>query len=570
MAMKGAGYSIEALLASAILFTFAFGAVQMPDAKDWSSFQRGISARDLSLTLKKTGDLNSFLENSDTGNIREAATAITGRDLKVSGTVHNLPMNQLSVGFHTTEDEIHTNMTVPIGPDDRCFGDLGELESESERPVRRSTNISGSLEKEIGTRLYFTDEDPTTAEGFNDRKDYDSVYVDNGSKCLFSPSEGPYRLDEILYWGNRTDGRFIEFKNHSIRNNFTVYDARRAARVGKALRAPVNGIETDTAVDTFTLDKTLSNYDITVFMEQKSLEDVEENIEKVERFMQEGSVLVSANLSRPDMGNELIETIGLKWLEASRDSTEDIRESFSSTSESERLRTLFNGVKGDVSGLSLVPGGKIYSSQSRYETSREDLLYTAKSSYRDGDLNGAVPPGEVWTPTDANCGTDTSATMEIPDTSGNEEDFPVVNRNLDEEGGCGLRGLEIDRDRDGSLEGPFLENEVFTIDDRRYVPKISSYDQARLVFAGSRKVELVNYRKSLEEIEGGGKAARTGFEEVRSEQDIRFMAALLYWLAEDQNSFNGETSGSTVSTQVIGGIDNGVFMPYKLDLRWSE
>jgi len=48
------------------------------------------------------------------------------------------------------------------------------------------------------------------------------------------------------------------------------------------------------------------------------------------------------------------------------------------------------------------------------------------------------------------------------------------------------------------------------------------------------------------------------------------LVSTLYWLRGDQVQFKSQGEPTALSTTVIGGIDDEVFMPYKMDLRWSE
>jgi hypothetical protein len=575
----GAGYSIEAILATVILFTFALGALQAPSDKDWGGFQREVAARDISFVLKKTGSLNTFLKNSDTGAVRTAVTSISSRDLKVSGTVENLPLNEMSVGFHTMPSDIAKNFTEPVEPGDYCRGDLGEIKSQSEYEVLK-TNSSQVLENRYGVRLYFGDLDPRIPDGYNGEKDYDSVWVDNGTRCIFKPSEGPYMLDDIFMWGNTTDSdpeAYFDFKSfENTEKSFTVYSADKAVSFREVLLDPLNGIETDTSVDTFNFSSSgIRDFDVIVFQENESLKRIESYESTFRNFLRQGSVFFLMNMTREDTDYSFVEDIGFEWmaLDYNKPSLTDYRATFSDYTPSEEMETYFLGLEGQKASVSLKPGGKVISGQGETRTSRNDLLYARNIAFETDELNGTKKSGDSWEP--YSWGNPSCAhrytTFSILNESFEEEDYEVHNLDLAEtSGNCdNVRGLEIDKDRDGNFEGPYLENEVVEIHGRRYVPRISGPEKAEFVFAGSKKVELINHRKVLENMDGR-RVARADYEETYSPNDLRMLGSTLYWLRGDRVEFQSSGTGSALSTTVIGGVKESVFMPYKVELRWSE
>ena len=568
---KGAGYSIEAILAALILFTFAMNAVNVPDNDSWTDFQREIAARDISFVLEKTGDLEQFLRNSDTGALRATATTLSDTDVSISGTVEDLPINEMQIGFHTLPEKIHWNQTVEIQNDDYCHGDLEVLQDRSETEIRRTDNSSGSLEDKYDVRLYFADNDPSIPGGFNGETDYDTVYVDNGTRCIFRSEEGPYYNDEIFYWGNRSDsnpGNFFDFKRYNdTEDNFNVFRADKAVRFRQTLEKPLNGIETDTSVNTFNFStEGLSNLDLVVFSEASSLDRMQDNEEAFKNFMQDGSALFLMNLTESDLDHEIMEDIGFEWFDMPYTSSPDqYDETFSSYSESEEVETYFQGLKGDTSDLSLTPGGKVISAQGTTATSREDLLFARNTGYDTSELDGEKQSIDSWT--EINSGeacTDTRATFSFYN-----ENHEVRNIDLARNGGaCGeIRGLMVEID--GEYRGPFLEDEVAVIDGRRYVPRIEGTDQARFVFAGSSKVELVNHREVFEDMEGQS-IARAAYEKKYSEKDRELLSSVIYWLRGDTVQFQGGTGATSLSTTIPGSIDENVYMPYKVKLRWGN
>lgn len=572
----GAGYSIEAVLSAVILFTFAVGALQAPPDKDWSEFQREVAARDISYVMKEKGDLNSFLKNADTGAIRTTAKTISSQSLGVSGTIDNLPLNELRVGFHTMPEYVHHNMTEEVTPDDNCYGDLGEITSESEYTVLKTNVTSSQLTDRHGVNLYFGDSDPRTPGGFNDERDYDSVWVDNGTRCVFTPAEGPYSLDEIFLWGNQTDSdpeNYYDFKRFEDGSGeFTLYQADKAQRFRNGLSKPLNGIKTDTAVDTFNFTSTsLTDYNIIVFQRNESLDRINTYENRFRDYMGQGSTFFLMNLTEQDMEYSFMEDIGFQWMDINYTSDVDNYEAtFSDYILSEEIETYFQGLGGNQDNISLKPGGKVISGQGSTSTSRDDLLYARNTAFNVDQLDGT--PVGTWASTPSSpCNNAYTATFEFLDKSYSPETYTVENVDIAKTSSdCGEeRGLKIDLDGDGNREGPFLRNEVIEINNRRYVPQIESPTSAEFVFAGSRKVELINHRRVFDDLQGE-RAARVGFKENYGSSDMDAIVSTMYWLRGDQVQFRSAETPTALSTTVIGGINEDVFMPYRLEMRWSE
>ncbi|MFB6116325.1 MAG: hypothetical protein ABEK10_02325 [Candidatus Nanosalina sp.] len=568
---KGAGYSIEAVLAAVILFTFAFGAVQSPEGRDWSRFQNELAVRDLTFMIKKTGDLDTFLRNSNTGGIRTEVSEISGRDLQVSGTVRNLPLNEMQIAFHQMPGEIHENGTEPVETGDRCYGDLVSLDANSEEPILR-TIPSQNLASKYQTYLYFGDTDARQPTGYNGEEDYDTVWVDNGTKCVFDPSEGPYRLNEIFLWGNSTDpvAKHFEFKRfNNSEKTFTVYEAEKAFKIKKAMNRPLNGIETDTSVDTVNFSTSnLEMYDVLVFQENKTLSRISSHGSRLRNLVTNTSVLFMMNLSRNDIQNSnFLQDIGFKWTPMDYSVPGEYQATFSNYGTSEEIESYFLGLAGDKRGISLGPGGSVISNQGSSETSRNDVLFARNIQYNADDLDGVRSSGWSSTSGPTSCGDDYQAQFSVPDQD--YSSTPVTVKNIDVGDSCNLRGVKLNTDGDPELEGPFLEDEIFTLYGRRYSPSISGPTSARLEFAGSKKIELVNHREVLENLEGK-RAARIAYEENFESQDIRVIASTLYWLRGDTVNFESTEQPSSLATTAIGGVRERIFLPYRMDLRWSQ
>ena len=568
---KGAGYSIEAILAAVILFTFAFGAVQSPEGSDWSRFQNELAVRDLTFMIKKTGDLNVFLRNSNTGGIRTEVSEISGRDLRVSGTVENLPLNEMRIGFHQMPSEIHVNGTEPVETGDRCYGDLVSLDANSEEPILR-TVPSQELASRHQTYLYFGDTDARQPTGYNGEEDYDTVWVDNGTECVLTSSEGPYSLNDIFLWGNSSgdpDAKHYEFKNFDDADKeFTVYEAEKAYEVKKAMKKPLNGLETDTTVDTVNFSSgNLETYDVLVFQENETLSRISSNSGILRDIVSNTSMMFLMNLSRNDLQNNFLQDIGFRWTPMDLSGSDSYSATFSNYETSEDIESYFLGLSGRKDSVSLKPGGNVISGQAATETSRDDVLFARNVQYNADDLDGTA---STWNPTGGptTCGNDYQSDFTVPGPD--YTPITVTVKNVDVSDSCsGPRGLMVDTDGDSDLDGPFLQDEIFRLNGRRYSPNINSNTDARLEFAGSRKVELVNHREVLENLEGK-RAARISYEENYETMDTKIIASTLYWLRGDTVSFEATEEPSSLASTVIGGVNDKIFLPYRMDLRWSQ
>lgn len=566
---KGAGYSIEAVLAALILFTFAFGAVESPEGKDWSEFQDQVSARDLTFMVKKSGDMNTYLGNSNPGGIRSQISGISSRDLDVSGTVRNLPLNEIEVGVHRMPSKIHINNTEPVQSGDRCEGNLVSLESNSEYEIRRTD--SEYLENKHGTRLYFADTDSQQPGGYNGERDYDSIWVDNGTSCVFEEEDGPYGIDEIFLWGNTSDSDSLhyEFKNFdNTTGRFTVYEAPTAKKISSSMNRQLNGIETDTVLNTVNFsDNSLGTYDVLVFQENETLPRIESNIGQMRALASNTSMLFMMNLTQSDLENDFLEDVGFKWTPMQTPSSNEYKATFSDYETSEDIETYFLGLGGSQSQLTLKPGGNVISNQESTETSRKDVLFARNIQYNADSIDGTILGGWTAYSGPSSCVSDRESDFEVPEENYSPETFSVKNVDITDSCINSRRGLILDNDEDGELEGPYLSDEILIINGRRYSPNITSNTEAVLEFAGSKKVELINHRRTLQNI-SGERVARLAYEEEYNKDDIKMISSTIYWLRGDNIQFGSSEQSSSVSTTVIGGIKEEVFMPYNAELRW--
>jgi hypothetical protein len=61
-----------------------------------------------------------------------------------------------------------------------------------------------------------------------------------------------------------------------------------------------------------------------------------------------------------------------------------------------------------------------------------------------------------------------------------------------------------------------------------------------------------------------------GHQNSYSENQRKAVSSAIYWLVKDEVRFEGREDPDAVSTSVLGGIDGRAYMPYEVNLRWSE
>ncbi len=595
---KGVGYIIEAVIATITLFVFVVGNTGSPQTQDWSSFEKELAGNDLAYTLKNTGDVEKFLKRQETGSLQTAVKSISSGSLETSGTINNLPITDISVGVNAVDSEQHTAEIRDLESSDECSGDLEEIESE--QPIKRITDSRSS--QHDGTVLYFGDTDPQISGGFNGEEDYDTMYVDNGTRCQFSSSEGPIYIDEFFKWNTSTREIYYDFKNVSGNTNeVEYYNATQAVKIQRTLDKSLNGIDTSNLVDTFDLTgDDINVYDLLVLRrneEVQNLNNVQSDAEKVENFLRRGSVLFLTNLSETDVKNsgttDFMKNTGLKWVNLSRDTTGSPR--FTESTASSNTETYFQGLNGQIEEIELPPGGNISSSNGDTWMDEKPLIEET-GTYNSDTWNATsysmspVEPSVFSGLPESACITDENSESR----NLTQDDFTFV-QNTDSsitynvvniEVGSDLthcenydtRALMIDRDNDDDFsedrEGPFLNGETVIVEDRRYVVRIKPSsgsreegEAAELSFIENNNIELVNYRTSFEDF-NGQRMARMAYKESYNSDERKLITSILYWLSEDSRQFGSgnEVSGSTT---VHGSITENTYMPYKLSLRWE-
>lgn len=577
---KGIGYVIEAFVAAIVLFIFAFSHhAEAPQDRDWNNFQDQVSANDLTYVMQKTGHTDKMVKRGQTGSIQTAFSALTENRMSISGTIENTPIGNSRVGFYTDSSDIITEELVEVTSGDPCHDHFQDVESEY--PVLRTQDNAGSLENLHGVRLYLADMDPTHPVDQNNQKDYDTLWVDNGTTCSFTASEGPHITDSYFSWGNETDSNpdtVYDFKRVTKDDELVVYNASVPGRLKKEIGRSSNTLNVRTTFDSFNFSKENLNYDLIIFQSKSNLNTLNANSERMLEYQEEGSLLLMMDLKENDLETGFLNKTGLKWMNIDRDPS-GTKTKFTDSFESEKTREYFKNLQCAECDMELQLGGTISSSNGEYLTQGGKLLVGSNTLYETEKWSSAqdsmadvsdVPEGLPQN----ECGTATRSDFDLPSKDG-AESLTVYNVPLGSGDTCaGLRGVGIDLDDDGDFneddESIYFSEDKIKINNRLYRVEIKSEDEVSFVFNGDNRVEFVNYRKefpnsSIDRFARMSDISDGGLEE----SETKIASSVILWLLEDDHSF-GDSGSTSMQTTSIGGIKSDAYLPYKMHLRWSN
>jgi len=603
---KGIGYIIEVMASMLIMFAFIAGNVPSDPATDWNKFQKEISAQDIMYTLEESGDTNTFIREGETGSLVTAAKTFSRGRIDLSGSVENIPITDQVVGFHTLENNrLNASLDTVQNLGDQCYQDSDLEELDSEHDTLRTKNSRS------GAYIYVIDTDPSTSGGANGKEDYDTAWIDNGTKCQFSSSEGPYYKDEFIYWGDGVGGDHWDINEiYSNDQELELFNATQVVRLKTELESRVNGIDTGVKVDVLAADREdLSSYNILVFRDRQTLETgiLDYNPEKIQDFMSEGSVLLMMDLRKTDFydGGSLAENFitdtGLKWVDLpyrtgyQGSPGDSVGGSYGDNPAANEVETYFKGTDGDIGQLNLTPSGNVTSSKDQDFKNSESILSTEKGSYQIENWNSTnssmkpVDPSNVDGYPSTACVEDgktdrnlTKGTFEFENyEADNTVEYEVISTKLGEdEQFCHnnhIRALNVDFNGNNNFgdrgEGPYLNGESVTIKNKVYSvyfpgeTGIRYGNKSTFVYTGNSNIENINYRTSFEGFRGQ-KLARIGYKDRYNEDEKRMVSALIHWLSEDTAQF-GEQAKSITSTESIGAVREDIFMHYKISMRWN-
>jgi len=603
--VKGIGYALEAMMATVILLLFSLSAVQVssPD-QDWSQYQKEVAAQDLTYSMQSSGKLEKYIRTGELGSFQDAVTTVSDTGMEASGIVSELPLYEFSIGYFVRPENREIQGLEEVSPGNQCYGQLSELEDSVDNPEEYPIYQSdGSApESDYNVTLYFGNTNPTGVDSTRDS--YETLWVDNGTACQFAEDDGPFYEEQIFFWGDRNEDDFgedyfsfedIDVDTAAEDGESEFYKATQAYNIKSEMAKGVNNISTDISLDMVDFEEIESeDHDALVFAERESLTQINsgDNMDLVEDHLVSGSVLLLMNPVEGDMDEGLLEEANLEWIETDYQDgysgDELTGAAFSSERDSIDLETLYQGQKGEVSDLELRPPGKVVSNSSRrLEAGR--TLYSPSEAYDFSEWDvyeddfDQVDPADVDGAPDSNCyeeGTASSSLTEAEnvDFEDTSSDVNVLNAEV---GDCtGNRALKFDFDNSGSYEGSsvYLNGESFVLEGREYFIDIagacSDSDDGECVdfiVSGEDSVELMPHTGSFDSFPGSsGDLALLGYSSEYSDEQNKVIASALHWVAGGTNTFEGLDDPSGIDTSAKGSVDEEVYMPYELDLRWSQ
>ncbi|MFB6159395.1 MAG: hypothetical protein ABEJ95_07125 [Candidatus Nanohalobium sp.] len=587
---KGIGYALESIVAVATVFIFVLGGLNIPDNQDWNSFRRQVAADDLTYALKSTGYIDHALSHGETGSMQTAFTTLSERKAEVSGLVSNLPIKQNLVAFYTLPRDRHVQQLDNVSDvSGGCSEDeLEQVAPRSEYEVLTNTSpVTGH-----SSSIYLGDIDPRDPGG-NSEKDYDSLWVDNGTRCQFSSSEGPYFLEDIFSW----DGNFYDFERVN-NEKLHIYKADQAVRIREELEKPVNSVETFASIDMVNFSEVNgSRFNVLVVRTEAGVEDINDgsNLSTVKNFMSEdGSMLVLSGFTDQFQDGGFMDQTGFYRVETGYENppTGEIKGSFSDSRSSQDVRTYFKGLNGEENDVELYSPGVISNSETTVQSVPSVFQNTGKYynlsqwNRTNSSLKTVDPDNYPGKPESSCYGTDPDALrygeIEFPDG----KVYGILNAELGtSESYCNSnnsRAIMVDVGRDGdfqdSRDGPYLNYEKVRIADREYAvdvklasenPGCSEGECIGFTYVGDRHVELVATRSSFPGFQGD-RMAVAGYENMYGGQDRKLVASLIHWLRGDKVTFRGRDNPADISTTTVSGIMNRTYIPYEVNLRWSR
>lgn len=577
---KGLSYSIEVIVASLVILAFALGTFQVEDGTNWSEYRGQVAANDLTHTLQATGHIESTIQNRGTGTLETTVSTLSDRDAEISGTIEGIPINQINVGFHTLEEDRYHHDVIEVDQNDQCHGELSEIEEDMQDPdgtiYRSDPDDNLAFEDQYNAELYFAD----TGSLFEE-VDIDSVWVNNGTNCQFADESGPFRLHEIFRWADDQDGAeedYFDFKDFETGSNpqFTVHHATEVVEIRNILDREVNGIETDTNVDTFTFNELgdLTDYDTIVFRDTEAFNqnpDINNYEPEIREFLEQGSIIFMMTFEdQSEFEGNLPHSLGFEWAERGGDELdyenyEEISSAtFTDSEKSRNVETYFTGLGGQ-SPIIQSPGKIMSNTQGTFSTENPVV-----------EMNNVVYNEENWDRQQDN----------LAGPSSNEDtcnywegqiDFPtgtysVRNAELQAATGCGAWAAQIQED--GQFES-YLTAENLILDRMRYIafPRCEvgsdEEDCVQFVYSGNPNVEGVAYRSEFEDLEGE-EVYLTGYPDDPTTSTKELTASLVYASNEGELSFQGDEEPADIDTETYGMISERTNMPYRLNLRWSR
>ncbi|MFQ3308204.1 MAG: hypothetical protein ACI977_000432 [Candidatus Nanohaloarchaea archaeon] len=574
---KGLSYSLEVIISAIIILSFTYGIFEIPQGNDWNQHRSEIEAQDLTQTLHKTGLATSLVSRGETGSLQTAITTISDRDRTISGSITNIPIGEVEVGYHTVDEDQYTvNLEDVQGSGDMCQGDLQD-DIDTQKDIKRTQQL-GTSDENYDVRLYIAD----TGSQFDESVDYNTVWVDNGTECQFTASDGPFFLEDNFKWGDSNNSAPSDhFQIKSIEGNqLTIYKTTIPTQIHKQMNEPVNSLRPEVEMDAIDIRDEELTQDIMVFRKTEALDDIDTERTKVEDYMQDYPVLMMMDINQADFSNsDFMQNTNFHWVDAGFSGGyggNPTSIEFTNSDISRNIETFFEGMNGDSASAALPPAGPIVSNNSDTLTQENPALQGGATlntaAWSDRVDNMATTPYDGEPSPD--CGTRYEGTVNLP--GGN---YPILNTELvGSEGSCPTDGWAVNFDFQGSADtgrGPFLQGEETIIDRRGYTILTNSDDSGcdlgecvEFNFSGNSNVEVINYGESFQGFDGE-RLALTGRKTSYNEEEFKLLSSTIFSLYDSEVTF-GTQQSSSISTDIVSGVDNTTYMPYQLRLRWSR
>lgn len=576
---KGLSYSLEVILSALILISFTYGIFQIPQGNDWNQYRSEIEAEDLTQTLHKSGISTSLVSRGETGSLQTAITTVSDSGREISGSITNIPIGEVQVGYHAVGNDQHTVDLEEVESGDDCSGDLDD-DIDTEQPILRTQNL-GAGGDNYDVRLYIAD----TESQFDDSVDYNTVWVDNGTTCQFEADEGPYYLEDNFKWGdeNKTGHPEDFFQVKDINSNdMTLYQSTIPMKLHKQMSQPVNSLRPEVEVDVIDITDEEMSQDVFVFRKDDALNTIDSNQATVEDYMSENPVVMMMNISETEFDNSnFLQQSGFQWVDAGFEigyegGPTDI--DFTDSDRSRNIETFFEGMRGESSNAQLSPAGPIVSNTSNTLTESNPAVQGGNQLNTDAwsDRVDSMATTSYSGDPQPYCTSERyEGTLNLPDNN-----YDILNTEVvGSSGSCPTNAWAVNvgfQDASDTGRGPYLQGEQTVIDRRNYTVITNSgqpgCDLGECVFfrfAGNSNVEVVNFRENFQGFDGQ-RLALTGRESSYSEDDIKLLSSLIFSMYDSEVTFEGRDDPTSISTNIVSGVDNATYMPYRLRLRWSR
>jgi len=553
---KGAGYLIEGIISILVVLIFVAGTVSTDSDKfDWSEFEGQTTADDITYSLKKTDHMDSFVARGERGSLKGISAALTERRMSVGGSVTGVPYGEYSAGIYVDQDDAETvvdDTLEEVDSLDRCGGDLEELPGDD---VLRTDDLGG-LEGRHGIRMYFADAGAGQTQGPG--AGYDSVWVDNYTRCQFNESQGPHRLGETVSLNdNHYQFEIINGKKEAVFFNDNL--SHEVRRDMKQLE------QASVEVDRFNFSDNLGEYDLLIFNRTENLDDIESFEQELSSYARKGRILFVMDLEKSHLeNNKFLKKTGLEWI--GLDTKDSVGNTvFGNNSDGRKVERYYEQLGFSPSDLRLEPDSKLGSGLDTL-TREEQLVSTRGKLYDKGR----------WTDENKSM-TDPSSTPDgLPGSDCND---PYRHGKFDVGKDLDLYSIKLSKDCDQSYglgfklydgnepvtEVLFNRTKVKAF-NRSYSVEIFTHEHAKVSYAGDTRMELFNHRKDFEDGRSRGFGViPANISSESPESNVSFMTAAAYRMLEEGKSF-GDEGTSDILTSTAGRTEKG--SNYRINMRW--